>query len=620
MYRIPLAALALLLLALPVGAQSLFADATAPASFRASAFDAERVRFVSVDAALLDGAPRELVLNVFSDAEATAQVRRVRRADGRLAWSGVTEEGGHVSLTLRDGYLTGRMLVGGRAYAVQPTEGGHVILEARADLEEAEPLLVEKPASPIVRQSVSGVGETFDVMVVWDTSAETALGGAGGAASYAQGAVDLFDDALFNSGLPHTARLVYSGAAGYTTSGSASTDLSRLRGTSDGFMDGVHAIRDANGADFVAIITNNGCGVAYLQDPIGAYFESSAFSQSSVSCGISNLTFAHELGHNGGVRHDTYVDSSPTPFTYSHGWASPSAVPSERFRTILAYNSACSAQGQTCPRQLFYSDPDATYQGRPGGNATTADATRHWDEVAATVAAFRPTATGGPPLTVTVTPPSDPVDRQLGQRFDFDIEFVVGPTGPTSIQYWTEVILPNGNPYDVIPPRTVALTPGTTTTETVTQVIPNKAPKGTYTYIVNVGTHPTVDFSDSFGLILRRRTTLTSDTGAPETWAELAAASTEAAKGGIAQDLGVELLAPVPNPAATSVSIPYTATGPASLAVTDVLGRLVATLSEGEAAGRQSARLDVSGLAPGVYLVRLEAEDRVLTRRFTVAR
>ena len=54
--------------------------------------------------------------------------------------------------------------------------------------------------------------------------------------------------------------------------------------------------------------------------------------------------------------------------------------------------------------------------------------------------------------------------------------------------------------------------------------------------------------------------------------------------------------------------------------MTDVLGRHVATLTEANAAGPASARLDVSDLAPGVYLVRLEAGDRVLTRRFTVAR
>lgn len=607
-----------LIVALPARAQGLFADASAPASFSVESLDAERARFVSVDAALLEAAPHQLRLNVFPDADAVATVRRVHRADGRLAWAGVTEDGGAVSLTLHKGYLVGRMLVSGRAYTVQPVPGGHAVLEARAEAEGADGIAVKAPASPVVMESLTGGAETFDMMVVWSTDAEAALGGAAQAEAYAAGAVDLFADVLANSGLPHTARLVYSGPAGYTSSGNASTDLSRFRNPSDGHMDGVHALRDTHGADFVALITNNGCGVAYVQDPIGSYFASSAFSQSAVSCGISNLTFPHEVGHNLGVRHDTYVDPSTSPFTYSHGWAAPSATPAERFRTVLAYNNACSDQGHNCPRQPFYSDPDASYQGRPAGHATTADATRHLDEVAATAAAFRPTAGPVDPLTVTVTPPADPVETVLGGEFYFDIEFAVGPTGPTSVQYWTEVILPNGNPYSpVIRATTVALTPGTTTTVSVRQRIPSKAPKGTYTYIVNVGTHPTADFTDTFGLIIRRRRSLAEPVEAPETWADLVGDAPEAGKDGFADDLGLGM--PVPNPAASVVSVPFTASGPVRLDVTDVLGRRVATLVDGEVAGPQAARLSVRDLAPGVYVVRLEAEGRVLARRFTVA-
>lgn len=58
----------------------------------------------------------------------------------------------------------------------------------------------------------------------------------------------------------------------------------------------------------------------------------------------------------------------------------------------------------------------------------------------------------------------------------------------------------------------------------------------------------------------------------------------------------------------------------ARLALYDVLGRRVATLAEGRAAGTQTATLATAGLAPGVYLLRLDAGGRVLTQTVSVVR
>ena len=79
---------------------------------------------------------------------------------------------------------------------------------------------------------------------------------------------------------------------------------------------------------------------------------------------------------------------------------------------------------------------------------------------------------------------------------------------------------------------------------------------------------------------------------------------------------GSPTLVVAPNPAVGTARVTWDAeTGPARLVAYDMLGREVAAL---EATGE--AALDVSGWAPGLYVLRLETADGVQTQRFTVAR
>ena len=63
------------------------------------------------------------------------------------------------------------------------------------------------------------------------------------------------------------------------------------------------------------------------------------------------------------------------------------------------------------------------------------------------------------------------------------------------------------------------------------------------------------------------------------------------------------------------------AAGPVSVVVYDVLGKEVARLAKGPyGAGEHSASLDVSRLAPGLYVVRLASGGAVDARQIVVAR
>jgi hypothetical protein len=77
----------------------------------------------------------------------------------------------------------------------------------------------------------------------------------------------------------------------------------------------------------------------------------------------------------------------------------------------------------------------------------------------------------------------------------------------------------------------------------------------------------------------------------------------------------------VANPVRGAVTVRFSSeTAGARLSLSDVLGRQVSTLAEGAAAGSQTAALSAAGLAPGVYVLRLEAGGRVLTQTVSVVR
>ncbi|MEO1077727.1 MAG: T9SS type A sorting domain-containing protein, partial [Bacteroidota bacterium] len=78
-----------------------------------------------------------------------------------------------------------------------------------------------------------------------------------------------------------------------------------------------------------------------------------------------------------------------------------------------------------------------------------------------------------------------------------------------------------------------------------------------------------------------------------------------------------------PNPTAGRTALAYTLpeAGLATLAVYDVLGRLVAHLADGQAsAGAHVAQLATESFASGIYVAVLTTEIGQQTRRFTVLR
>jgi hypothetical protein len=229
------------------------------------------------------------------------------------------------------------------------------------------------------------------VLVVYTPAARAAWGSTSGMLALINLGVTETNNAYAASGVIQRLRLVYAAEVSYSEESGTTCngkfmcmDRTRLQGTSDGYMDVVHTWRNQYGADLVHLITDsraadNLCGQA---SGILATADT-AFGVTDVECISPNYTFAHELGHNMGARHDVFVDSTSTPYPYGHGYVNTAGG----FRTIMAYPDACGY----CDKILRFSNPASSYEGWSTGTAATADVARVLNNTRVTIANFRQT-------------------------------------------------------------------------------------------------------------------------------------------------------------------------------------------------------------------------------------
>jgi hypothetical protein len=321
------------------------------------------------------------------------------RADGGiLVWSGVLEYTGapsvpfsaealqfdpinSVMLVNNGGKITGNIHYNAEWYKIRPLKtGDHAIVAV--DFSAMPP---DHPAEysqlRTIRMPVRPTGQTkantaIRVMVNYTPAAASASGDINGLITLAVAESNQGD---LNSGVAIDLILASKAQVSYTESGSFNTDLTRYRGTTDGYMDGIHATRTSSTADVAVLLINNSssCGLA---SSIGSS-ASTAFATAHWDCATGYYSFAHEIGHLQSARHDPANDPTTTPYAYGHGYQ---YTGSPKWRTIMAYD--CSGG---CPRLNYWSNPNKLYNGHPMGTASTNDNARVLNNTRATVAAFR---------------------------------------------------------------------------------------------------------------------------------------------------------------------------------------------------------------------------------------
>lgn len=108
-----------------------------------------------------------------------------------------------------------------------------------------------------------------------------------------------------------------------------------------------------------SLITNNGCGVAWVMRNPGPAFAGFAFKVTGRGCLNGNLTYAHEHGHNMGFEHDPANGSSNPSYPWSYGHFVNGV-----YRTVMSYSNQCSLG---CNRRPHFSNPDVLEEGVPTG-------------------------------------------------------------------------------------------------------------------------------------------------------------------------------------------------------------------------------------------------------------
>jgi hypothetical protein len=326
--------------------------------------DGEPPRF-----AFFDGVEHDLVLTAHEpqDGDAGTFVGRVAGAPG--SW---------LVLAHVDDAVAGTIFVPGQGlYRVRTRPGGELrmtLLDPTQFPEELAPLLsgpladeTGEAAPDVAPPPVLDAATVVDLMVVYTQATAAANGGTSGTVALINAAVATSNLAYQNSQVALTLRLVRTQQVTYSESHQLQTDLGRLTSTSDGYLDEIHAVRGQVKADLVSLLvtgSSNAAGVAYLWSPsYGTNFRTMAFSVVVDSYADSNLTLAHELGHNMGCGHAP-GDGGGGAYAYSYGHRF-TGNNSTAYRTVMAY-----APGYRIP---YFSNPNVSYQGvatgRPSAGA-----------------------------------------------------------------------------------------------------------------------------------------------------------------------------------------------------------------------------------------------------------
>ena len=347
-------------------------------------------------------------------------LERFEQTHSGYAWIGRIEGEpfADVVLVTVNGTVRGSVTMPGRSYAIRVENGVGVVNELDPRLfprgadDAVVPPELDRPHPNADRQPAAADGpedgSVIDLAVVYSRTAARAT-----SENDLRASIDLAvaktNEAFSNSGVSTRLRHLHTGPVDYEDSGDSNLDLTRL---ADGAIPDVHALRDSKGADLVALIAENDpdiCGRAHVNFlfSTGAY----GYSLTLRRC-LFGHTFAHEIGHNLGAKHDWYEDSDEGAFTFSHGHV----VPEHRLRTVMAYPDLCEARGTYCETITWFSNPRIRIRGTqtaigvPEGTDVScvagnlyhyrcdADNTRTFNSMRRVVANFRPSRSTGAQL------------------------------------------------------------------------------------------------------------------------------------------------------------------------------------------------------------------------------
>ncbi|MFH1733446.1 MAG: T9SS type A sorting domain-containing protein, partial [bacterium] len=196
-----------------------------------------------------------------------------------------------------------------------------------------------------------------------------------------------------------------------------------------------------------------------------------------------------------------------------------------------------------------------------------------------------------------------------GASFDFYVMATNHLSGSLMLDFWTDVIKPNGSILSpVLGPANVPLNPGTMGWIRE-QIVPDYAPSGMYTYVGNIGVYPDeIWLTDSFQF--EKVSGSDNSTSGWSNWDEDRLMSNPEIQSVVPLQFNLHPCFPNPFNPLTTIRFDLPQAVKINLSIYDITGALVATLAKGwREAGAYEVGFDGSNLASGIYLYRLVAGD-----------
>lgn len=316
----------------------------------------------------------------------------VHNSEGGYHWSGNFQNGEGNGLFYHDGNRTfGYINHNDDTYSVKEI-GSHSVLILHDDssmgvhecatLEGGVPF-IQGPPPPQLNCLIT-------VLVLYTDAAEDAGNPQSDAALF----IANTNQALENSAADHRVKLLGVEHIGFNETADIFADRESLR--TSGYA---NTLRSQYNADLVVMLTDGNYQTIFGSTIFGVAFLDEAgdpdygFAISEIDAPPGRHTFAHELMHDLGARHD----NDPTPgFAHAHSFITGT----QTRRTILA------ALGSTGNRELNYSNPNVLFMGVPTGIVNTNDNVRQIDALGCIVAQYN----SGPiciDLTAQITGPTE---------------------------------------------------------------------------------------------------------------------------------------------------------------------------------------------------------------------
>ncbi|KSV81793.1 hypothetical protein N183_14870 [Sinorhizobium sp. Sb3] len=348
----------------------------------------EGVWLVEVDLSRIRGSATVVIALADGKSVTLTGDEKVPVATSDFAWSGESassnsgepSDWAEATITVEGDRIAATIRTANELYRIQPIgEGLHALIKVSDEKLPSDHGQLRRDRTSIernvrtedLRAKSDKANAVLDVLVLVTGRAANGIGSSN-LQIFAKNAADAANRSFANSGIRARIQLTSVRRVEYTEAASLETDTSRLAGRSDGYMDGIHAIRDRENADLVVLLSANNSACGWSHKVYAS--ANSAFASVYFDCAVNNLSFAHEIGHLLGACHNPEV-STGCPFAYGHGFLKPA----RRERTVMAY----PCPQVKCIRRAQWSRPSNW------GTARKHHAARVIDETAPRASNFR---------------------------------------------------------------------------------------------------------------------------------------------------------------------------------------------------------------------------------------